>query len=1098
MSIAGTNPCSIGEGMYRWTKRSILNRQKILSKSTNRSSEEINYVNNRKPWIKMASSVKVTNEGAKKLSRSGLNQFTGRKLAKNFVLFGGTAVGTNNTRAGIGKGFSGAYGIGGTDFGYKPMPGITNLRVRTKGRLGNLKEAQLSIKAYNKQQFDIIELLYLRLGYTVIVEFGHNLYISRSGEVRNTGGTIIDKYWFEDNNFKIDTSQLIFYNKKIVNASDEAYESLEGKAKQEAEKINDQADDNIQAIQNSILASKIQYQGHYDGIVGKVTNFDFKLDKNGVYSINLTIISYGDLMDSFYINTKKVFPKDGEVGGSLVDSIIGVFTNFFSFLFGGDEEPDPPEVPDIDKKFLKNAKDITDINGILYMFYDGLYNSSRGGSFANRSSLGGGNPWKYYLDNINKDKPDFTKSKPADIFDIKVQGSEDDTLGLGFTDDKYISLGYYLDILNKFTLGFIDKDSNKTGLSSIVDTQNSPIKFDNRQDRFFCNTHPFQISADPLVCLVKNVGGPAPILTEDHYRDFKVSKGGFMVGDIMNIYLQMNFLAELCYNSAKNKDAKISVKDHVEEILFKINEALGSINRLAVKIDEETGIAFIIDECPFPGRKKIQNLVNNGINEVDNVEFEVYGFSKDEKLASMVKDFGIKTKIPKELETIITIGAQDAGYTPGFDATNFASWNKGLEDTVLPALVVSTSNEKNAGSAKETLQDNLNQLMTLANKLYQNDEKVKAKYIEQTKNALTKYLTTEQALTAIVNRDQGGTSPANGIIPISLDLTIDGLSGIKVFQTYTINSSFLPTQYSDTLDFILKGYTHEINNKEWITKLQSFSIPTDSNIPVKSLAEITADKLASIIAEAQQELNDAEFNAQQKLFQARSDIRAGAANIAGGAASSLYPGQTSPSLETVLGGASAADLTRITKAKFQELGFTYPTEKGIIWIRTDEIIDDKFTDLCCVVINGEIVYIAPASTIPGAYWWKNLAASAGTGAMRENQQVLQSHKLTDTPLYKNDGSQKALSKLPYFRDKKKYDVYRDPNRDLIFDKHTIKNGRYGMFFHRAGGGAKVGQWSAGCQVVPDSYWKQVLSYFTLGDTVDLNQIFIFGGDLVSG
>ena len=1092
MAIAGTNPCSIGEGLYRWTKRSILNRQKILSKSTNRSSEEINYVNNRRPWIKMASSVKVTGNGVKKLSRAGLTQFTGRKLAKNFVLFGGTAVGTNNTRAGIGKGFSGAYGIGGTNFGYKPMPAITNLRVRTKGRLGNLKEAQLSIKAYNKQQFDIIELLYLRLGYTVIVEFGHNLYISRSGEVRNTGGTIIDKYWFEDNNFKIDTRELIYYNKKIVNASDKAYESLEGKAKQAAEKINDQAEDNIQAIQNSILASRIQYQGHYDGIVGKVTNFDFKLDKNGVYNINLTVISYGDLLDSFYINTKKAVAKDGEVGGSLVDTVIGKLTSFFSSLFGGEEEVDPPEIPDIDKKFLTNAKDITDLNGILYMFYDGLYNSDRGGSYANRSKLGGGNPWKYYLENINKDNPDFSKSQPADIFDIKVKGSDDDTLGFGFTDDKYISLGYYLEILNQFTLGFVNNDSSKTGLSKIVDVKNSPVKFDNRQDRFFCNTHPYQISGDPLICLIKNIGAPASIITDDQYRDFKVKKAGFMVGDIMNIYLQMNFLAELCYNSAKNKDAKITVKEHVEEILAKINEALGGINRLAVKIDEETGTAFIIDECPFPGRKKIQNLVNEGINETENVEFQVYGFSSDDKLASMVKDFGIKTKIPKQLETIITIGAQAAGYTPGFDATNFASWNKGLEDTVLPALVVASSNEKNAGSARETLSSNLDQLSTLANKLYQNDEKVKAKYIEQTKNALNKYLTTEQALTAIINRDKGGTSPANGIIPISLDLTIDGLSGIKVFQTYTINSAFLPTQYSNTLDFILKGYTHEINNKEWITKLESFSIPTDSNIPVKNLVEMAADKLASIISEAQQEKNDAEYDAQQKLFQSRSEIRAGAANNTGGLPS-LYPGQTSPSLESVLGGATAADLTRVTKAKFQQLGFRYPVEKGIIWIRTDEIIDNKFADLCCVVINSEIVYIAPASTIPGFKYWKNPAVSAGTGAMRENQQVQNSHKL-----YAAQPGGSSIWKLPVFKDTTKYDVYRDPNKDLIFDKHTIKNGKYAMFFHRGGAGNSVGGWSAGCQVVPDSYWRTVLGYFNIGDVVDLNQIFIFGGDLVSG
>ena len=64
MAIAGSDPCSIGEGMYKWTKKAILNRQKILGKSTDRTPEEINYINNRRPWIKMASSVKVTDEGA--------------------------------------------------------------------------------------------------------------------------------------------------------------------------------------------------------------------------------------------------------------------------------------------------------------------------------------------------------------------------------------------------------------------------------------------------------------------------------------------------------------------------------------------------------------------------------------------------------------------------------------------------------------------------------------------------------------------------------------------------------------------------------------------------------------------------------------------------------------------------------------------------------------------------------------------------------------------------------------------------------------------------------------------------------------------------
>jgi len=892
MAIAGTDPCSIGEGMYRWTKRSILNRQKILGKNTDRTLEEINYINNKRPWIKMASSVKVTAEGQTKLSKNGLSGFSGRSLAKNFVLFGGTSVGTNNSRAGIGNGFYGAYGIGGTDFGYKPMPAITNLRVRTKGKLGNLKEAQLTIKAYNRQQYSIIEMLYLRLGYTILVEFGHNYYISKSGNVRTVGGTIVDNYWFEDNNFEIDSSELTYYNNLVEKINiDSINDKLEGKAKEAADKINQQVEENLKAVQNSIIASRIQYQGHYDGIVGKVTNFDYSIDKEGIYNINLTIISYGDLFDSMYINTKKVFPNDGEIGDSLATTFIGKAVSFFSNLFGGEEEPDPPEIPDLEKKFLKNAKDVTDINGILYMFYDALYNSSRGNSYDSRSNLG--DPWKYYTGNINGSIPKAAGKTKADIFDIKVKGSDDDTLGFGYTDDKYISLGYYLEIINKFTLGYVVEDPARCGISSVKDKENSPVYIDNREDRFFCNTHAYQISADPTICLVKNIGAPAPVITGSEYKTYKKRKLGYLVGDIMNIYLQMNFLAELCYNAAKDKEGKITVKQHIEDILVKVNESLGGINKLSLKIDEDTNIGFIIDEAPFAGRKKIQNLVNGGINETDNVELVVYGFKPEDNQGSIVKDFGIKTKIPKELQTIITIGAQDSGYTPGFDATAFANWNKGLEDVIMPSLVVAAHNQETAQDAKKELTNNQNSLGTLANKLYKNDEKVKVKYIEQTKNTLNKYLTSEQALLAVINRDKGeGSSPGVGIIPISLDLTLDGLSGVKVFQTYTISSKFLPSQYNEALDFILKGYTHEINDKQWITKFESFSIPTDSGEPTKTLVEMSASKLAELITEAESEKNDAEFEAQTTLYESRKKVQSGAglgALSASGGATSFFP-----------------------------------------------------------------------------------------------------------------------------------------------------------------------------------------------------------------
>ncbi len=60
-----------------------------------------------------------------------------------------------------------------------------------------------------------------------------------------------------------------------------------------------------------------------------------------------------------------------------------------------------------------------------------------------------------------------------------------------------------------------------------------------------------------------------------------------------------------------------------------------------------------------------------------------------------------------------------------------------------------------------------------------------------------------------------GGSPLVGFIPINLNLTIDGLSGFKIFEKYTIPSKFLPASYPETIDFIIiafgKGTTSNID-----------------------------------------------------------------------------------------------------------------------------------------------------------------------------------------------------------------------------------------------------------------------------------------------
>ena len=358
----------------------------------------------------------------------------------------------------------------------------------------------------------------------------------------------------------------------------------------------------------------------------------------------------------------------------------------------------------------------------------------------------------------------------------------------------------------------------------------------------------------------------------------------------MNIYLQMNYLAELCYNAAKNKDSKITVKDHIETVLNAVSESLGGLNRLKVKCDENTGKLYIFDENPIPGRRLITDYINPGANNPKPVEFLVYGFEGDR--GSFVRDFGIKSKIDNSLSTMITIGKNRTGITSGYDSTPFANWNEGLEDTVMPSLIVATQNSTDLESYKEEYKEKLNSLSTLANKLYKNDEKVKLKYTSQTKNVLREVVMAEQSVHAAEKKQTGGSSPLAGFLPISLELTIDGLSGMKVFQTYTVPNSFLPAAYPKAFDFILKKYSHNVTKDGWTTKFESFSIPSPQEEPLdEPWYKMDASTLASIISEAEQEKNDAEFAAQTSLFDSRAAVRGGVQGVAGAGATGLGLGQ---------------------------------------------------------------------------------------------------------------------------------------------------------------------------------------------------------------
>ena len=144
-----------------------------------RTPDQIQFLTNTNGWLRISSSVRL------KGSRTFQNiLYTGDNLAKSFILQGGVVYdrpATNPRNTGIlrtGFGNDRAYGIGfnqrfnndGDDLGFKPMPGVTSFRLSAEGPYGALRTAEIGIKCYNLTQLDIIDTLYMRLGFNVFVE----------------------------------------------------------------------------------------------------------------------------------------------------------------------------------------------------------------------------------------------------------------------------------------------------------------------------------------------------------------------------------------------------------------------------------------------------------------------------------------------------------------------------------------------------------------------------------------------------------------------------------------------------------------------------------------------------------------------------------------------------------------------------------------------------------------------------------------------------------------------------------------------------------------------------------------------------------------
>jgi hypothetical protein len=342
---------------------------------------------------------------------------------------------------------------------------------------------------------------------------------------------------------------------------------------------------------------------------------------------------------------------------------------------------------------------------------------------------------------------------------------------------------------------------------------------------------PNQISLDPRVCLVRNdtftkESGTAEVLKQ--LQLFRAVDGGGTTNSNfaypMNIYLNFEFIIE-SLNSNADERGDVNVYDFLKSICDGLNKALGGINNLEPVIDETSNTLSILDTTPIPGF---------GQRGADYT-LQLYGYEKagTSYNSTFVRKVDLKTAITPEYATMVTVGATAGGYVKGTEATAFSRWNIGLTDRFKEEFVPGNENsapdngvdeasinyvEKFLSSEKFTscygFSGDLKNLTTL---------KLSTDAIENNLSVVSEYY---KYLVASKGTSSGGTI---GFVPFKISFTMDGISGIKIYNKLHVDTRFLPKAYGDNLNLIVTGVSHKLSNSDWETDIEATVIPKTEN-----------------------------------------------------------------------------------------------------------------------------------------------------------------------------------------------------------------------------------------------------------------------------
>lgn len=229
---------ALGKPIEREVINQVKARQGLLESSERSLDGGFGFFTQKMPWIRLTSAIDI----------NGSDESAQLNILTNGINLAGESEvpGYQNTPT----------------LGIRPKPGITSMNLNTHNRFGSLRTATVQFIVHSVDQLDTYEQLFMRPGYSALLEWGHSKYI--------------------------DSEDLELPVKDIVSLIN--FFKEEGAPKTKTE------------LYAKLEELRKNYRYNYDGMYGLVKNFSWSIQQDGTYACSVDIVSIGSILESLNIN----------------------------------------------------------------------------------------------------------------------------------------------------------------------------------------------------------------------------------------------------------------------------------------------------------------------------------------------------------------------------------------------------------------------------------------------------------------------------------------------------------------------------------------------------------------------------------------------------------------------------------------------------------------------------------------------------------------------------------------------------------------------------------------------------------------------------